>query len=118
VKRMFLIVVIVSLCAVVAIGGNITFVMSNSVLKQNKPVYAEKADVKVFVDLTENKLFLMNKNKILKSYPLFQEKKTASFPIGNWNIEHMEKWINNTETYCITLNVPCPTYQYGTQNLR
>jgi hypothetical protein len=52
VKRMFLIVVIVSLCAVVAIGGNITFVMSNSALKQNKPVYAEKADVKVLVDLT------------------------------------------------------------------
>jgi hypothetical protein len=109
-KRMFLIIVIVSLCAVVAIGGNITFVLSNSALKQNKSVYAEKADVKVFVDLTENKLFLMNKNKVLKSYPLYHGKETASYPIGNWNIEHMEKWINNTESYWMGLNVPCPTY--------
>jgi hypothetical protein len=116
VKRMFLIVVIVSLCVVVAIGGNITFVISNSVLKQNKPVYAEKADIKVFVDLTENKLYLMNKNKIFKSYLLSNEKETASSPIGDWAINHMEEWTNETESFWIGLNVPCPTYQCGTQN--
>jgi hypothetical protein len=109
-KRTFLIIVIVSLCAVVAIGGNITFVMSNSVLKQNKPVYAEKSDVKVFVDLTENKLYLMNKNKMLKSYPLSKEKETALSPIGDWTIDRMEEWTNETESFWMGLNVPWGTF--------
>jgi hypothetical protein len=52
----------------------------------------------------------MNKNKILESYPLTKINEIASAPIGDWTIEHMEKWNNVTEGYWMRLNVPWGTF--------
>ena len=86
IRRLLLIFVIVAMCGIVFIGGNIALVSSNSVLKYSiknnngKPVY------KVLIDLTENKLYLIDKSNIISSYPVSPEKKDNPSPIGKWKI--------------------------------
>lgn len=56
-KRMFLLFTITSMCLIVAVGGTITFLNSNSVLKQEKQTLSSQhsRNIKLDINVQENK---------------------------------------------------------------
>lgn len=104
------------MCGIVFIGGNITFVSSNSVLKQSIKNNTDKPDYKILIDLTENKLYLINKNDIISTYPVSPGKQESPSPIGNWKIVQKDVWDKGFGGNWLGLNVPWATYLCGTQN--
>lgn len=78
--------------------------------------YTTKADSKVdskenlavLVDLTEERLYLINedKNKIVKKYSIASGKMETPSPIGTWKVIGMSKWSGGFGTRWIGLNVP------------
>lgn len=109
-RRIFLIFVILTMCGIVFVGGNITFVSSNSVLKHSIKSNTDKSDYKILIDLTENKLYLINNNDIINSYPVSPGKKESASPIGNWKIVQKNVEDKGSMGNWLGLNVPWGTY--------
>lgn len=78
--------------------------------------YSVKAELKgnsneniaILVDLTEEKLYLINKDKnvIVKKYTIASGKMETPSPIGTWKVIYMSKWSGGFGTRWIGLNVP------------
>lgn len=109
-RRMILICVIVMLAGIVAIGGNLRMVNSDSVLKQHAFSSFEKNNFRIFINLTENKLYLISDNKTVKTYGISAGKTTTPSPIGSWKIVTKNKWQKGFGGYFMGLNVPWGKY--------
>lgn len=109
-KRKLLIFVIVCLCGFVAVSGNITLINSKSVLKQQAVNKLKKISYRILVDTTENRLYLISNDKVIKSYPISPGKEDTSFPIGNFKIIQKNKWNGGPKGYYLGLNVPWGKY--------
>lgn len=118
-KRVSLLVIIVLMCIFVALSGSVTFLTSNSVLKiisKGSPIKTTD-DVKILVDVRENRLYLMNGSQVLKVYPIASGKLSTPSPIGDWKIIQMQKWGEGFGGYWMGLNVPWGKYGiHGTTN--
>ncbi|MDR5659491.1 L,D-transpeptidase family protein [Serpentinicella sp. ANB-PHB4] len=66
----------------------------------------EYEDVKIIVDIAVNKLYLLNGNELLKSYPVASGKLKTPSPIGSWKIVSKSKWGGGFGTRWMGLNVP------------
>jgi hypothetical protein len=76
-KRLFLLFIIIGMCLIVAVGGTMTFINSNSVLKQENqsPGSAHLKDIKTNLDAPEDKV-----------YPISPDEKDTSSPKGEETI--------------------------------
>lgn len=77
------------------------------------PVKAElevnsNENIAILVDLTEERLYLINKDKniIVKRYSIASGKMETPSPIGTWKVNYMSKWSGGFGTRWIGLNVP------------
>lgn len=117
-RRIFLIFVIIFMCTLVIIGGAITFVKSDSVLKEEKLTTVIKApkNVSLLIDITENKLYVISQGVIIKTYPVASGKYNTPSPLGDWNITSRGTWGEGFGGYWMGLNVPWGRYGiHGTE---
>lgn len=77
------------------------------------PVKAEfevnsNENIAILVDLTEERLYLINKDKniVVKKYSIASGKMETPSPIGTWKVIYMSKWSGGFGTRWIGLNVP------------
>lgn len=111
-RRFFLLITIVLMCVLVAVGGSVTFVNSNGILmtdKKSLPKVPPK-DLKILVDITENRMFLVSGNEILRTYPVGTGKTSTPSPIGDWVIVAKDNWGKGFGGYWMQLNVPWGKY--------
>ena len=71
-----------------------------------------KKNLAILVDLTEERLYLINKekNQIIKKYSIASGKIETPSPIGTWKVIGMGKWSGGFGTRWIGLNVPWGTF--------
>ena len=71
-----------------------------------------KKNLAILVDLTEERLYLINKekNQIIKKYSIASGKVETPSPIGTWKVIGMAKWSGGFGTRWIGLNVPWGTF--------
>jgi hypothetical protein len=71
-----------------------------------------KKNVAILVDLTEERLYLIDKekNEIVKKYNIASGKIETPSPIGTWKVIGMSKWSGGFGTRWIGLNVPWGTF--------
>lgn len=101
---------IIGLCIVVAISGNITLVNSDSILKKSTVNKGVKPNYSIFVDLSENRFYIRNGDKIVNSYPISLNNLEASPPIGSWKIIKKVHTNNNPARDWLEINVPWGKY--------
>ncbi len=67
-----------------------------------------KGNVAILVDLTEERIYLIDKDKnvIIKKYSIASGKRETPSPIGTWKVISMSKWSGGFGTRWIGLNVP------------
>lgn len=73
---------------------------------------ADSSKIAILVDLTEERLYLIDKEKntILKKYSIASGKVETPSPIGTWKVIGMAKWSGGFGTRWIGLNVPWGTF--------
>lgn len=71
-----------------------------------------KKNLAIMVDLTEERLYLIDKdkNQIIKKYSIASGKVETPSPIGTWKVIGMAKWSGGFGTRWIGLNVPWGTF--------
>lgn len=117
-RRVFLLFVIIGMCMFVAVAGTLTFLNSDSVLKQNKHIEVMKQieDISILVDITENKIYLISEKKIIKSYPIEICESTFPPPSGNWIVSSKNTFAKRNEGYIMFINVSWGTYGIQSSN--
>lgn len=106
VRRILLIIAIVTMCTIVAVGGNITLMSSNGVLKNQKTKATTYKIYNIFVDITSNKLYLKDGNKVMKTYPISAGKPLTPSPIGTWRVISKARWNKGFGGFWMGFNVP------------
>lgn len=109
-KRVLLIFGIVCLCSFVAISGNVALINSKSVLKHQSISKIPQPNYRIFVDITENRLYLINNEKTVKSYPISAGKWRTPSPIGTWKIVQKARWNKGFGGYFMGIDVPWGKY--------
>lgn len=111
-RRLFLLLIIALACTLVVIGGAFTFIRSNSVLKYNKETFSLNGvkDLRIFVDITENKMYLLSEGTVVKTYPISSGKYSTPSPIGDWIITGKDTWGEGFGGRWMALNVPWGKY--------
>ncbi len=117
-KRLTKLFTILSICIVSGISAN--YIYSNrielgesrglreytqweqSLLLEN-PDYK---DMKILIDISEKRLYLLSENKLIKSYTIASGKSDSPSPLGSWQIEGKAKWGGGFGTRWMGLNVP------------
>lgn len=109
VKKSILIFFIFIISIVVILLGKITFIRSDSVLKQvNNSV--KYNNLFIFVDITENIMYVISDGKVVKTYPVSSGKYSTPSPIGNWVITGKARWGEGFGGYWMGFNVPWGQY--------
>ncbi len=70
----------------------------------------EYEDIRILIDISEKRLYLMNGNDLVKIYPVATGKLDTPTPIGTWKVVHKAKWGGGFGTRWMGLNVPWGTY--------
>lgn len=75
-------------------------------------VETNKTSLAILADLSEERLYLIDKEKntILKSYSIASGKSSTPSPVGTWTVVSMGKWSEGFGTRWIGLNVPWGKY--------
>jgi hypothetical protein len=107
-KRIFLLFVIIGMCMLVTVGGTMTFLNSDSVLKQEKQTISAAAlkNLKIYVDATTDKMYLISDEKILRTYKISSEEAKTPSPIGEWIVESKDTLAEDLGGPWMGLNVP------------
>ena len=63
-------------------------------------------DMKILVDISEKRLYLLDGNKLIKSYIIASGRLKTPSPIGSWRIVNKAKWGGAFGTRWMGLNVP------------
>jgi hypothetical protein len=111
-KRVFLLFVIIGMCMLVALGGTMTFLSSNSVLKQEQQAISEAAlkNLELYVDTNNNKMYLLSDKKVVKTYKISSGKSKTPSPIGEWTIVNKDTWGEGFGGSWMGFNVPWGKY--------
>jgi hypothetical protein len=101
------------MCALVTIGGAITFVNSDSILKkgyqEQEEVAASPKDIKILIDIIDNKLYIVDGEVVIKTYPIASGKSSTPSPVGEWIIVSKSSWGEGFGGKWLGLNVPWGT---------
>jgi len=68
-------------------------------------------DLKILIDISEKRLYLINGNEIVKKYAIASGKLSTPSPIGTWKVINKAKWGGGFGTGWMGLNVPWGTLQ-------
>lgn len=111
-RRVFLLFVIICMCMIVALAGTMTFLNSDGVILRSKSIKVNKPlkDLKILIDITENRLYLISEDRIIKSYPVGTGKPSTPSPIGDWIIVSKDNWGKGFGGYWMRLSVPWGVY--------
>ena len=77
----------------------------NKMINEN-PEYEE---LKVLIDISEKRLYLINGNELIKKYPIASGKLSTPTPIGTWKVINKAKWGGGFGTRWMGINVPWGT---------
>lgn len=67
-------------------------------------------DVKIIIDVSENRLYLLNGNELINKYPVATGKSSTPSPLGTWKVVNKAKWGGGFGTRWMGLNVPWGKY--------
>ncbi len=67
-------------------------------------------DLKILIDISEKKLYLLNNREVIKSYLIASGKLGTPSPIGSWTIVNKARWGGGFGTRWMGLNVPWGRY--------
>jgi len=109
VKKAVLIIFIIFISLIVIISGKITFIDGNSVFKETF-LNKKFTNLYIFVDITENKMYLISEGKVVKTYPVSSGKYKTPSPIGTWTITSKARWGEGFGGYWMGFNVPWGMY--------
>ena len=113
-KRILLICVIIGLCGVVAISGNIALVNNNGVLKKQEKAIKEIIKYHIMVDVQDKRLYLMKNNEIENSFSIAVGSSKNPSPVGHWKATKESCENKGKKYYWLSLNVPWGKYAiYG-----
>lgn len=100
------------MCILVAVAGNFIFVKSNSVLKQDRKTSntVKLKDLRLFINIPEKKLYVINKDKIIKKYTIASGTYETPSPIGSWRITSKATWGKGFGGRWMGINVPWGQY--------
>ncbi len=62
-------------------------------------------DIKILIDVSENRLYLLNGNELINKYPIASGKLSTPSPIGTWKVVNKGKWGGGFGTRWMGLNV-------------
>ena len=62
-------------------------------------------DIKILIDVSENRLYLLNGNELINKYPIASGKSSTPSPIGTWKVVNKGKWGGGFGTRWMGLNV-------------
>lgn len=68
-------------------------------------------DLKILIDISVKRLYLINGNELIKKYPIASGKYSTPSPIGTWKVISKAKWGGGFGTRWMGLNVPWGTLQ-------
>lgn len=79
---------------------------------ESAPIVKDKNNLSILVDLPEEKLYLIDKEKnmVIKKYSVASGKSSTPSPIGTWSVVSLGKWGKGFGTRWIGLNVPWGKY--------
>ncbi|SDL05902.1 L,D-transpeptidase [Natronincola ferrireducens] len=63
-------------------------------------------DLKILIDVAEKRLYLLNGNELIKTYPIASGKASTPSPLGSWKIVNKARWGGGFGTRWMGLNVP------------
>lgn len=106
-RRYIALFIIVLMCIIVAVGGTLIFVRSDSVFKKNKN---SSSKYYIFVDITINRLYLYKDNELVKTYPIASGRPNTPSPIGVWKIISKDTWGEGFGGRWMGFNVPWGKY--------
>lgn len=126
-KGILLIISILLIVTVVSFGKNIEFIINTMVkekqasggtqyteyiaweneMKAQNPNYE---DLKILIDISQKRLFLLNGNELIEQYPIASGRQETPSPIGLWKIVSKDKWSGGFGTRWMGLNVPWGNY--------
>ncbi|WP_243141218.1 L,D-transpeptidase family protein [Alkaliphilus pronyensis] len=67
-------------------------------------------DLKILVDISEKKLYLLNGNALIKQYTIASGKISSPSPLGYWKVTSKARWGSGFGTRWMGLNVPWGKY--------
>lgn len=70
----------------------------------------EYDDLKILIDISEKRLYLLNGNDAIKTYAIASGKLDTPTPIGTWKVINKAKWGGGFGTRWMGINVPWGTY--------
>ncbi len=79
---------------------------------ENKMIYEnpDYEDLKILIDISVKRLYLINGNELIKKYPIASGKYSTPSPIGTWKVISKAKWGGGFGTRWMGLNVPWGKY--------
>ena len=68
-------------------------------------------NLRILIDISEKRLYLLNGNEAIKTYPIASGKLSTPTPIGTWKVINKAKWGGGFGTRWMGINVPWGTLQ-------
>lgn len=112
-RRVFLLVVIIGMCMLVAVGGTMTFLNSDSVLKDDaEPIISSEMqrNTSIFADLKKDKLYLISEGRVFKTYSIGNQSGKTPSPTGEWKVSSKSTIGRDMKTKWIGINTPWGKY--------
>ena len=67
-------------------------------------------DVKILIDISINRLYLLNGNELINEYPIASGKSSTPSPLGTWEVVSKAIWGGGFGTRWMGINVPWGKY--------
>lgn len=118
-KRTRLICMLVGLCALVAITGNLALVRVNHGITAASGLRSDKRPTcHIMVDLEDARLYLVKEDTILSSYPVAIGNEKHPSPEGSWNAQKRTAKIKGRVYRWLELDVPWGRYSLHGNELK
>lgn len=89
-------------------GCTVAYFMND--IKVAKPLIPYPKEMSIFIDLTENRLYVMRDGEIVKKFPIASGKIETPSPIGDWHVIGKDNWGEGFGGYWFGLDVPWGKY--------
>jgi len=76
----------------------------------------DSKNIEIFVDIIDNRLYVMQNGKIIKEYLCAPGKFSTPSPIGNWKVISKDTWGEGFGGRWIGLNVPWGRYGFALES--
>jgi hypothetical protein len=77
--------------------------------QEQEEVAASPKDIRILIDIIDNKLYIVDGEVVIKTYPIASGKSSTPSPVGEWIIVSKNTWGEGFGGRWIGLNVPWGT---------